>query len=266
MVGQKDRWKALLENKDEEDTNFWVSTLPDELFSMAENLPEAQKFSAIVVDEGQDFHSTYWLPLQLLLQDPNEGSLYIFYDEAQRIYSLDEFPIKDGLTAVFNKNLRSTKPIGQFVADYYPGKDKFIPAGVESQQEVMIINPTKYADLPTALNDILNMLSEEGVPMQDVVILTMASEGRSQWQHGQKLASGFDLRWWHYNNKISGKRVLVSTIQAFKGLESAVVILTELDQASREDQADMLIYIGMSRAKNLLIILGNKPPLPAILK
>lgn len=260
---QRALWTELFNNLNEkEDHDFWTATLPDHLFNVVDMLPDNEKFDAIVVDEGQDFHMTYWLPLQMLLKDPDEGILYIFYDEAQRIYSLDEFPIKGGPAIVLKKNLRSTRPIGEFIVDYYPGKDQFIPAGAASQQDVMLVDPAKYESPAAALNDILNMLTDEKVPLRDVAILTMASQERSQWQHRQELADGYDLRWLNQGNQIKGKRVLVSTIQGFKGLERPVIILTELDTASREEQQDKLVYIGMSRARNLLVILGGKPPLP----
>ncbi|MCI0713900.1 MAG: NERD domain-containing protein [Chloroflexi bacterium] len=257
-------WRELMEEErsDEENSSFWTDTLPDHMMSLADGLPATEKFDAIVVDEGQDFRATYWLPIQMLLKEPDEGTLYIFYDEAQRIYSLDEFPIQHGPHAMLRKNLRSTRPIGEFIAPYYPGKDKFIPAGADSKQDVWIIDPTKYDSEAAVLNDILQTLTDEHLMLRDIAILTMASEERSQWSQGQVLADGYDLRWLNSGHKIQGKRVLVSTIQGFKGLERPVIILTELDKASREEQVGMLIYIGMSRAKNLLIILGDKPQLP----
>lgn len=51
-------------------------------------------YDAIVVDEAQDFLENWWLPLQLLLSDPDNGILYLFYDDNQNIYG--------GLQAVNN--------------------------------------------------------------------------------------------------------------------------------------------------------------------
>ncbi len=44
------------------------------------------RYDAIVVDEGQDFEDDWWLLLQLLLNDPDAGILYVFYDSNQAIY------------------------------------------------------------------------------------------------------------------------------------------------------------------------------------
>ena len=48
----------------------------------------ARRYDALIVDEAQDFHPDWWVPLQLLLEDPDEGSLYVFYDDNQRIFAV----------------------------------------------------------------------------------------------------------------------------------------------------------------------------------
>ncbi|MBN8637688.1 MAG: ATP-binding domain-containing protein [Anaerolineae bacterium] len=52
--------------------------------------------------------------------------------------------------------------------------------------------------------------------------------------------------------------IRVCTIYRYKGLESAVVILTELDQR-REEVGDSLIYVGLSRARHHAIVIGALP-------
>jgi superfamily I DNA/RNA helicase len=51
--------------------------------------------------------------------------------------------------------------------------------------------------------------------------------------------------------------VLFSSIRAFKGLESPVVVLCELEDLERESM-DAQLYVGMSRAKNHCVIVA--PP------
>jgi len=51
---------------------------------------------------------------------------------------------------------------------------------------------------------------------------------------------------------------LTSTIHGFKGLERAVVILSELEHIPEEDQRSLL-YVALSRARNHLIVLGELP-------
>ena len=50
--------------------------------------------------------------------------------------------------------------------------------------------------------------------------------------------------------------VLIDTIQRFKGLESPIVILWGLDTIDLT-RSEELLYVGMSRAKSLLIVVGT---------
>lgn len=57
--------------------------------------------------------------------------------------------------------------------------------------------------------------------------------------------------------------VRVCTIYQFKGLESAVVILSEMDKAFNEITSQ-LAYVGLSRARHHVVVLGDLPaPLSA---
>src|SRR5262249_23489385 len=47
-----------------------------------------------------------------------------------------------------------------------------------------------------------------------------------------------------------------ATVQAFKGMESAVVVLCDVEQVETEEPQSLL-YTGMSRARSLLVMLVN---------
>ena len=53
------------------------------------------------------------------------------------------------------------------------------------------------------------------------------------------------------------KVVRFSTIHSFKGLESRVVIVVDIDEV-RGSRAQSLLYVSMSRAKSLLILIINE--------
>ena len=86
-------------------------------------------------------------------------------------------------------------------------------------------------------------------------MLTPASEKRSQWKENEVL--GNLILTWDLDSKMANA-IRVSTIYHFKGLESAVVILTELDRR-REEISDQLIYVGLSRARHHVIVIGEMP-------
>ncbi|MGB4952069.1 MAG: NERD domain-containing protein/DEAD/DEAH box helicase, partial [Rhizobiaceae bacterium] len=73
---------------------FFDQELPEALMDAADRLQHV-RYDAIIVDEGQDFLEDWWIPLQTLLRDPDNGILYIFFDDNQRIYQrLNAFPIQ----------------------------------------------------------------------------------------------------------------------------------------------------------------------------
>ena len=81
-------------------------------------------------------------------------------------------------------------------------------------------------------------------PLSDIVILSPKRLDHS-------VVFGID------NYKISDSReegaIFFSTIQAFKGLESKIVVLCDISDVSTE-KARQYLYIGMTRAKSALYI------------
>jgi hypothetical protein len=64
--------------------DFFTTNLPDAMLEALERV--ADRFDAIVVDEGQDFLETWWAPLLLSLADTDRGVLYVFHDDNQQVY------------------------------------------------------------------------------------------------------------------------------------------------------------------------------------
>jgi hypothetical protein len=60
-------------------------------------------------------------------------------------------------------------------------------------------------------------------------------------------------------------RVRFVTVQAFKGMESPVVVLCDVEQVS-EEEPQALLYVAMSRARSLLTVLVHVKAQPLIAK
>lgn len=249
-IGQPVPWMTDLDVSADE---YWTHVVPQALFDAAAQLPESRRYDAIIVDEGQDFKSTYWEPIQMMLKDPDGGILYIFYDDSQRLYSEDGFPLPEPAGRL-NKNMRSTYEIGERVVEYYDGVGRIYPGGPKTGRDIEFVDLVKYDSPEEALKDVLNHLSDEKISPADVVLLSPLGDDKSMWKHRMKIGD-FELM---RRGKIRGKRVLTSTIHGFKGLERAVVILSELEHIPEEDQRSLL-YVALSRARNHLIVLGELP-------
>jgi ATP-dependent exoDNAse (exonuclease V) beta subunit len=99
------------------------------------------------------------------------------------------------------------------------------------------------------------LINQEGIRPEDIILLTPASEKRSQWKNDDQL--GNFILTWNMDTEMEGA-IRICTIYRYKGLESAVVILTELNQR-REEISDPLIYVGLSRARHHAVVIGELP-------
>ena len=59
------------------------------------------------------------------------------------------------------------------------------------------------------------------------------------------------------NDKSRDQTPRFSTIHGYKGLDSKVVVMCDLEQIKEEDKATLL-YIGASRARTLLYLVGSE--------
>lgn len=214
-------------------------------------------FDAVIVDEGQDFDDLAWITIPELLKDEERGILYVFFDDNQNIYSqlkASFLPDSDA-PYVLTDNCRNTEHIFKSLEPY---SHKNFPTRcigpVGQPREKLPIAPATPAHKQLQRR-ITALVHEEGVSPSHIIILTPRRQDNSQWKDGLRLGQ-FTLSW---RLDVTGPNTIrVSTIHSFKGLESPVVILTEMEEAFLEKR-EQLAYVGISRARNLLIVLGNLP-------
>jgi hypothetical protein len=233
---------------------FFDQQLPQVLIEAAEALEVS--YDAIVVDEGQDFQNSWWLPLQMLLRDPDDGILYIFFDDNQRLYvPHSEFPIQDS-PFLLTYNCRNTQNIHDVVIQFYAAGARPEALGPRGRR----IEEITYSDFkliwPT-LQDVLERLTEEDqVPADQIAVLTPSLRIKeallsSAAFGGPQLTDSVPLQ---------PGQVYCTTIHSFKGLERAVIILVGIGQQRGQEERDLnsLLYVGCSRARHHLIVLLPK--------
>lgn len=246
-------WYAGLANIDLEQhriaQDYFDRVLPDALMTAVDSVDV--RFDAIVVDEGLDIKQNWWIPLQFTLSDPDDGILYIFFDDNQSIFTGRKgyLPIQEPEYRL-TVNCRNTQAIHRMVRRYYKGNYQLGCQGAEGRE--VDIRTFIWDGVREELRRTLHhLVVENNVPLHDIVVLTPIRK-KSTWQEGMRLGN-FTLTW--TSEPMYSNTVYCSTIQAFKGLERPVVILTEMDEAIGDRTA--LKYVAMSRATNHLIILGE---------
>lgn len=211
-------------------------------------------YKHIVIDEGQDFgrneiDETSLIELfeTIVLDDSVEGSFYLFYDKMQLIQggSIPNYINNADCRLTLYKNCRNTENIAITSMRPFPElkKPKLITGALKGESPNLYI-----ADDAQSVKDyvdyILDIYQMEHIT--DVVILSCKTENKSAL--GQYIFDGF----YSYNKK----KYVFTTCRKFKGLESDVIILVDVDEEVFEDKSINLFYVGASRARFKLEIVG----------
>lgn len=230
----------------EETDEFYSEKLPDLVFDQMSRI--TARFDAIIVDEGQDFKETYWVLLELFLREPDEAVFYIFADANQNIYEGNvDYPMPMAPVRL-DRNLRNTDQIFNAVKNACKLPDEIESSGVKGPN----VRFSVYDDDATMIDKLTQLVShlvKEGLTPEDITILGTRSQNRTALKYGEKIGP-FEL----VESRSSKNQIRTMTIHRFKGLESPVVILCELDETVQRNFRE-LMYVGLTRATGLLCVL-----------
>ena len=234
---------------------YFSEVVPDQLAEAASLL--GPQYDAIVVDEAQDFKEQWWLPLQMLLENPDDGTFYIFHDDNQNLYGGRQQIENLAQAFPLSENLRNTQRINEVVAQFYTS-DRPVEAQGPVGRPIEILPYTTEREMAEQLRQTLHRLvHEEEISPEDIVVLTPRSATKSFLSQTPKLGSFFLTRSWDtdYN------QIYYETIFSFKGLESPVVILTEIAEEMHHKVVELL-YVGCSRARSHLVVICQQEMVP----
>ncbi|MBX7136111.1 MAG: ATP-binding domain-containing protein [Fimbriimonadaceae bacterium] len=227
--------------------------LPNALAYSLEVLPD--RYDAIVCDEGQDFREEFWVPLELLLSDYDRGPLYVFYDDNQNLYArAGTFPIRDE-PFTLTTNCRNTAPIHEAAYRHYKGVP-VSPPDIQGDDVQYDESPGRDAQAAKINSRIIDLVARQGVAAGDIVVLVADAIRKAEYYAALRRLPLPRPAAWLEEGVRGDNTVLVDTIQRFKGLESPVVILWGLDTIDLA-RCEELLYVGMSRAKSLLLLVAR---------
>jgi|GEM_PF-2484477 len=223
-------------------------TMPDLLFAALEKL--GRSYDVLIVDEAQDMKPYWFEVLESAVKD--DGKIWLFMDDNQRVYE-DRLEVPPGFTPFFlADNCRNTQTIHALVREQYEGKFPTESPGPPGRPvEFLPGAPDQAAAVAAAIEDLID---NQGLHASDITVLsqhTIFANG------GSKSAVANNPGKYGYERipTNAADKVHFSSIKSFKGLESAVVIVCELDHITHE-HASQEIYVGYSRAKHHLVVVG----------
>ncbi|NEJ24587.1 AAA family ATPase [Rhizobium leguminosarum] len=213
-------------------------------------------YDAIIVDEAQDFGDEFWMPIELMLSEHDKALLYVFLDENQDIYGRSAAIPIAGEPMLLDRNCRNTSRIHAAAYRYYKGTAIEAPAiaGVN----VELIGATGIDKQARAIASLVTRLvAEEKVKPHEIGILLCDATVREVCERALTAMSIPAGAKFGRLEAFGSGSVTVDTVARFKGLERPIIILWGLDACTPAKDRETL-YVGMSRAKSLLFLCGDK--------
>lgn len=223
-------------------------------------------FDVLVMDETQDLCSQQILDvLSLALRGGLAGGRWALFGDftRQALYGNGEEPVaslsrycEHFVRARLTLNCRNTRRIAEEIT-LVAGFDR---PPFRLGDEVGLPVEHRYwkepADLVESLTVVVERLVKEETPVEDIVILSPRRWENSGLASVERIARFplVDVSRGVANGRNSLK---FSTVHSFKGLESPVVIIVDIDQVD-SDEPQSLLYVAMSRARSLLILMISK--------
>jgi hypothetical protein len=229
------------------DSNFWEQDAVALTLAAGEALPNDHRFTAFVVDEAQDFADSWWPALLSSAASP-DFKLAVFRDDEQTVFSdrrgRPDLPL---VPLVLSDNLRNSR---QIVDTFRPLVDAEIIAKGGSSFPVEYIECAADEVISTADDVVADLLENRGWLPEHVALLT------TQHRHPVHVELGYD-KTAYWKELWATDDVFYSTVVGFKGLERPAIVLA-VDGFHPTASPRGVMYTGMSRARDLLIIVG--PP------
>lgn len=212
-------------------------------------------YQHVIIDEGQDFGKKEieeveiidLLRSNVLDDESKKGTFYLFYDKNQIVQS-ENVPqcISDAdCKLTLYRNCRNTENIAKASLRFL-GTDKKpkLFNNIHGDNPEMIFQTDREKTIET-VNKLINKYLDQGY--SDITILTCRTEDTSIIS--EKCNNG------RYTYKRGN--IAFTTCRKFKGLESEVIIIVDIDKQSFSERGEKIMYVGSSRAKFELSCLVN---------
>ena len=212
-------------------------------------------YDAVIIDEGQDFRDSFWMPVAILSDANPEMSLFIFFDHNQRLYTkTNDFPIS-GPAFELTRNCRNTDVIHNIAYQFYSGT-RTDTSSIQGADVEFVSAPTLATQARKLHSHLVSLLDKQEVRPHDICVV-VPSQNR---QNYMGLLTPYNLprgvRWAVEEYGVPNT-ICVETVMRFKGLEASYLYFWGADQFERVTDIEIL-YVTLSRAKSRLCMVGSE--------
>jgi hypothetical protein len=252
------------------DNNFWSIELPllavDKLLDDGVNSPI---FDLLLIDEAQDLLSEPFLDvIELIVKGGLAGGNWAMFGDFERQAIYADKSATSGLDRLRGRasdsvstfklriNCRNATRIAEAVtitSGLSPGYSRVLYSADSADVEPVFYRNLSHQGelLYSSITKLLQLFAAS-----DIVILSMRADRASCAASHSAQHVGFNLTPYRLVLE-GGTSIRYSSVHAFKGLEAAAVVLTDIENID-DEQAKALLYVGMSRARVSLHVFMNE--------
>lgn len=247
---------------------WWTTTCPREMLKALSNdsSNRFELFDAIVVDEAQDFAEDWWTVLtQALKPSKVTAPLFVFGASDQQVFGRTGFDHLALPVLTLNENLRCTKPIAEFASLLTDTPPRIL--GLDGPPVRFVQSASDQDSINATASDVAQALLNEGWNFEDIALLKTQHRHDIQREYFPALANPADAAgqqdrywrsFWEKNDLFYG------TVGGFKGLERRVAVIG-VDGFRPTDDPQDVMYVAATRARDLLVIVGDLAELREVL-
>ena len=262
---------------DDEKRIFFDEKLPNYCFEIFEKNPE-KKFDLILIDEAQDFHKNWFETLCLSIND--DGQIIFFYDPFQEQISnsmvLEIEKANDIFKYALFRNYRNTIEIThllqKLIIKYFPKTEAQYHFQTDSRGDIPILDQYQTWDeqVTKVCDTIKHLINNEKIYPKHIAVIYDGSmrkpEDGTLYMNKEisKIAPTITAEDYSepYTKKDKENHISIDSIRRFKGLEKRAIILTNIEDLTKETAKNL--YTGLSRARAKLIILAKEKAIAQI--
>ncbi|MGW9413088.1 NERD domain-containing protein [Arthrobacter cupressi] len=255
FTGEFHEYVRSLGIPDGEGQDYFDLEMPRLLKEHAATMAPEDRLDAVVVDEAQDFAPLWWEALFACTRDPSSAEAYAFMDDHQDVYrrfhrasaDIAFGPTADFVPIHIDENLRNTRKIAEtfksFAGQHFTLKGN---AGLPVRR----VECTTEEALDVA-GDCIDALIDEGWANNQIALLTTKERHPI---HRESFDNGTTADYWREFH--SNEAEFYGHVLGFKGLERSVIVLC-VNGFKEMDRAAEQLYVGLSRARSLLVVVGD---------
>jgi hypothetical protein len=224
--------------------HYFEAVVPTALHEAA--LDRSDRFDAVAVDEAQDFGELWWPAMTACLRSPDQGGVFTFLDEGQRVFERTSAAPVPGQRYPLRRNYRNTKRIAQTFGSLAVEQVRY-----ECREGARVrFVPCEPDRVMSHADDAVDALLDTWEPKQ-IALLTTKHRHPA---HVQRVEQVGDEAYWE--DFFAEDDVFYGTVSGFKGLERTCVVLA-VNGFSGQARAKQMLYVGLSRARSQLVVVGD---------